>query len=83
MTREEMIKLADPTTFQPFVIVTGSGQRFVVPHPDYIDIPPLPEEEESQEPSYVTVYSRGKASIARFIVLANIQEIEFQREQPA
>jgi hypothetical protein len=56
-----MIKLADPTTFQPFVIVTGSGQRFVVPHPDYIDIPPLPEEEESQAPSYVTVYSRGKS----------------------
>src|SRR4029077_15600778 len=75
MTREEMIKLADPTTFQPFVIVTGSGQRFVVPHPEYIDIPPLPEEEWSQAPSYVTVYSRG--GVMHFRVKGKRSKIRF------
>jgi hypothetical protein len=73
-----MIALSDPTAFQPFTIVTGSGARFHVPHADFIDIPPLPEDEES--PSYVTVYTTGPAAVARFIVLSNIQEIEFQME---
>ena len=81
MTRDEMIKLADPATFQPFVIVTGSGQHFKVPHPDYIDIPPFSGENgQEDDPSFVTVYTTGRAAIARFIVLANIQEIEFQKE---
>jgi hypothetical protein len=80
MTRDEMSKLADPETFEPFVIVTGSGSRFPVNHPDFIDIPPLPEEgaEDETWPSYVTVYET-KSSVARFIVLSNIQQIEFKR----
>jgi len=83
MTREEMSTLADPETFKPFVIVTGSGSRFPVNHPDFIDIPPLPEPdaEEEPEPSYVTVYDT-KTSVARFIVLSNIQQIEF-RQRPS
>jgi hypothetical protein len=77
MTREEITELADPTTFQPFTIVTGSGQRFRVPHADFIDIPPIPEDEDQPvPPSFVTVY--GKAAIPRFIVLANISAVEFQ-----
>ena len=65
MTREEMSKLADPETFKPFVIVTGSGSRFPLNHPDFIDIPPLPEEGTGDEawPSYVTVYET-KSSVA-------------------
>jgi len=79
MTRDEIIELAEPYGFQPFVIVTSSGQRFRVPHCDYIDIPPTQEDENGKtEPSYVTVY--GRASIDRFIVLANITEIEFQKQ---
>ncbi len=76
-----MIKLADPMTFRPFVVVTGSGTRFNVPHPDFIDIPPVPEEpDEEENPSYVIIYSGG-ASIPRMVVLENIQEIEFKPER--
>jgi hypothetical protein len=83
MTREEIPALADPTTFQPFTIVTGSGQRFRVPHADFIDIPPMPDDEDEEgrlhpAPSYVTVY--GKSAIPRFIVLANISAVEFHKE---
>jgi|BogFormECP12_OM2_1039638.scaffolds.fasta_scaffold37584_3 hypothetical protein len=84
MTREEITELANPDTFQPFVIVTSSGHRFKIPHADFIDIPPVPEDEGEQAPrppSYVTVY--GKASIPRFIVLSNITAIEFQKEPTA
>jgi hypothetical protein len=77
MTRQEITELAEPTTFQPFVIVTDSGQRFRVPHADFIDIPPMPEEGD-EEPSYVTVY--GKPAIPRFVVLAHITAVELQKE---
>jgi hypothetical protein len=74
MTREEMTELADPERFRSFTIVTTGGQRFHISHPDYIDIPPLPE--ENGWVSYVTVYNRG--SVPRFIVLTNIDSIEFK-----
>jgi hypothetical protein len=71
-----MAKLAEPDGFQPFVIVTSGGTRYSIDHPDYIDIPPVPESEAEEEtfPSYVTVYNRG--SVPRFIVLENIASIE-------
>ena len=78
MTRDEMIQLAEPATFRPFTIVTGSGESFKVPHADFIDIPPLGENEAIA--SYVTVYTTGKAAIPQLIVLANIQEIKFQKK---
>jgi hypothetical protein len=79
MTREEITELADPATFQPFTIIAGSGERFRVPHADFIDIPPIPEDEDaSVPPSFVIVY--GKAAIPRFIVLANISAVEFHKE---
>ena len=80
MNTAEMSDLADRATFTPFVIVTVSDARFTIPHPDFIDIPPLPEE-EGAEPSYVTVYNR--AAVARFIALSNIDSIEFQPGQTA
>jgi len=78
MNRSEIAQLAEPEGFKPFVIVTSSGTRFSIDHPDYIDIPPLPQVEEGDDadPSYVTVYNRG--SVARFIVLENIASIEFK-----
>jgi hypothetical protein len=76
MTRAEITELANPENFRSFVITTNGGLRFEIKHPDYIDIPPLPEGEEQQEPSYVTVYNR--AAVARFIALANIDSIEFK-----
>jgi hypothetical protein len=82
MTREEITELADPTKFQPFTIVTSSGDRFRIPHADFIDIPPMPENEDDDQPhpapSYVIVY--GKAPIPRLIVLTNISAIEFHKE---
>jgi hypothetical protein len=78
MTRSEIALLAEPEGFKPFVIITSSGTRYSIDHPDYIDIPPLPQVEQGEEadPSYVTVYNRG--SVARFIVLENIASIEFK-----
>ena len=78
MTRSEIAKLAEPDGFQPFIITTSGGTRYSIDHPDYIDIPPLPQPEEGEEvgPSYVTVYNRG--AVARFIVLENIASIEFK-----
>jgi hypothetical protein len=76
MTRAEITELANPETFRSFVITTNGGLRYEIKHPDYIDIPPLPEGEEQQGPFYVTVYNR--AAVARFIALANIDSIEFK-----
>jgi hypothetical protein len=78
MTRPELTTLADPENFRPFVIVTAGGTRYSIDHPDYIDIPPVPQPEEGEEvgASYVTVYNRG--AVARFIVLDNIASIEFK-----
>jgi hypothetical protein len=78
MNRSEIAELAEPEGFKPFVIITSSGTRYSIDHPDYIDIPPLPQVEQGEEagPSYVTVYNRG--SVARFIVLENIASIEFK-----
>jgi hypothetical protein len=76
MTRAEITALADPTAFRSFVITTNGGLRFEIRHPDYIDVPPLPEGEEQEEPSFVTVYNRG--SVPRFVILANIDSIEFK-----
>jgi hypothetical protein len=78
MNRSEIAHLAEPEGFKPFVIITSSGVRYSIDHPDYIDIPPLPQVEQGEEadPSYVTVYNRG--SVARFIVLENIASIEFK-----
>lgn len=78
MTRSEIATLAEPENFRPFDIVTAGGTRYSIDHPDYIDIPPVPDPEAGEEtfPSYVTVYNRG--SVARFIVLENIASIEFK-----
>src|ERR1700757_1225365 len=78
MTRPEITTLAEPENFRPFVIVTAGGTRYSIDHPDYIDIPPLPQPKEGKEvdPSYVTVYSLG--AVARLIVLENIASIEFK-----
>jgi hypothetical protein len=76
MTREEIAQIIDPTVFTPFVVVTGSGPRFSVNHPDFADLPPMPEEEGAAVPSFVVVYNRN--GIPRLITLANIQEIEYR-----
>ncbi len=49
MTRSEISKLAEPDEFQPFVIITSGGTRYSIDHPDYIDIPPIPEPEADEE----------------------------------
>jgi len=76
MTREEIAQIIDPAEFSPFVVVTGSGSRFPVNHPDFVDLPPMPEDEGAAAPSFVVVYNRN--GIPRLITLANIQEIEFR-----
>jgi len=75
MTREEIAQIIDPAQFTPFVVVTGSGSRFPVNHPDFVDLPPMPEEQDAAIPSFVVVYNRN--GIPRLITLANIQEIEY------
>jgi hypothetical protein len=77
MKREEPKPLKDPETFKAFVIVTSGGGRYKVNHPDFIDLPPLPEEDaEEAEPDYLIVYNR--ASAMRQIYLANVAAIEFE-----
>jgi hypothetical protein len=49
VTRPEITTLADPENFRPFVIVTAGGTRYSIDHPDYIDIPPIPQREECEE----------------------------------
>jgi hypothetical protein len=76
MTREEIAQIIDPAQFTPFVVVTGSGSRLPVNHPDFVDLPPIPEEEDATIPTFVVVYNRN--GIPRLIALANIQEIEYR-----
>jgi hypothetical protein len=76
VTREEIADIIRPEAFSPFVIVTGSGGRFSVNHPDFVDLPPVPEEIDPAVPSFVIVYT--KTGIPRLISLANIQEIEYK-----
>jgi hypothetical protein len=76
VTREEIADIIRPDGFSPFVIVTGSGNRFSVNHPDFVDLPPVPEEIDPTVPSFVVVYTKN--GVPRFITLANIQEIEFK-----
>lgn len=71
MTREEMDELAKPEGFRPFAIVTQGGLRMEVPHPEFIDIPP-------DGASFVTVYTTGRAHVAKFIELDAIDHIDWQ-----
>ena len=41
---------------------------------NFVDLPPIPKEEDATVPSFVVVYNRS--GIPRLITLANIQEIE-------
>jgi hypothetical protein len=72
MTREEIVQLPEPIGVRPFTITTSGGLRLNIPHPDFIDMPP----KARRSPSHVTVYNRN--SVARFIVLTNIDSVEFQ-----
>jgi hypothetical protein len=76
MTREEIADIIKPEGFSPFVIVTGSGGRLSVNHPDFVDLPPGPEEVDPAVPPFVIVYT--KTGVPRLITLANIQEIEYK-----
>ena len=76
MTREEIADIIRPEAFSPFVIVSGSGNRFTVNHPDFVDLPPVPEEIDPTVPSFVIVFT--KTGVPRLITLANIQEIEYR-----
>jgi hypothetical protein len=76
VTREEIADIIKPDAFSPFVIVTGSGSRFSVNHPDFVDLPPIPEEVDPDIPSFMIVYTKN--GVPRFIALENIQEIEFR-----
>ncbi|HXM04268.1 MAG TPA: hypothetical protein VN939_16785 [Chthoniobacterales bacterium] len=76
VTREEIADIIRPDAFSPFVIVTGSGSRFSVDHPDFADLPPIPEEVDPDIPSFMIVYTKN--GVPRFIPLENIQEIEFR-----
>ena len=76
VTREEIADIIKPDAFSPFVIVTGSGSRFSVNHPDFVDLPPIPEEIDPTVPSFMIVYTKN--GVPRFIALENIQEIEFR-----
>lgn len=71
-----MADIISPERFTPFVIVTGSGGRFAVNHPDFVDLPPIPEEIDPTVPSFVIVFTR--TGVPRLIALANIQEIEYK-----
>ena len=76
VTREEIADIIKPDAFSPFVIVTGSGSRFSVNHPDFVDLPPIPEEVDPDIPSFMIIYTKN--GVPRFIALENIQEIEFR-----
>lgn len=73
-----MIKLAEPEGFRPFVVVTASGSRWPVPHADFIDIPPLgdDEDEEGSEYSFVLIYRTKGPAVPVLVDLLNITEVE-------
>ena len=48
MTRSEISKLAESDGFRPFLIITSGGARYSIDHPDYIDIPPIPDPEADE-----------------------------------
>jgi hypothetical protein len=75
MTRDEINALIDPLGFRPFAIVTQGGLRMEVPHPEFVDLPPM--EEDMEPASYVTVYTRGRVAIAKFIDLDAIDHIDW------
>jgi hypothetical protein len=76
MTREEINQLIEPQGFRPFAIVTQGGLRMEIPHPEFVDLPPM--EEEMEPASYVTVYTRGRVAIAKFIDLDAIDHIDWE-----
>src|SRR5271165_3229064 len=48
-----------PTATSATFSFPGSGSRFPVNHPDFVDLPPIPEEEAAAIPSFVIVYNRN------------------------
>jgi hypothetical protein len=71
MTREEIEEMSQPEHFEPFAIVTIGGLRMEVPHPEFIDVPP-------EGATYVTVYTTGRAHIAKFVALDAIDHIDWE-----
>jgi len=76
MTRDEISQIIQPQGFRPFAIVTQGGLRMEVPHPEFVDLPPT--EAGMETPSYVTVYTRARAAIAKFIDLDAIDHIDWE-----
>ena len=76
MTRDEISQLIQAQGFRPFAIVTQGGLRMEVPHPEFVDLPPI--EEDMEAPSYVTVYTRGRTAVAKFIDLDAIDHIDWE-----
>jgi hypothetical protein len=73
MTRDALEPLADSDGFRAFAIVTGSGARFEIPHPEFIDIPP------GEETPYIIVYRAGnKSAVPKFIDLDAIDHLDFE-----
>ena len=46
-----------------------------VPDPEFVDIPPISE--DAEVPSYVTVYTTRRATVAKFIDLDAIDHIDW------
>jgi hypothetical protein len=74
--REEIADIIKPDAFSPFVLVTGSGSRFSVHNPDFVDLPPIPEEADPDVPSFMIVYTKN--GVPRFIALENISRDRVQ-----
>jgi hypothetical protein len=72
MTRDALEPLAESEGFKPFAIVTGSGARFEIPHPEFIEIPP------GEDTPYIIVYRTGRVSVPKFIDLDAIDHLDFE-----
>jgi hypothetical protein len=72
MTRDAIQPLAESEGFRAFIIVTKSGTHFLVPHPEFIEIPP------GEDTPYIIVYGPGRVSVPKFIDLDAIDHLDFE-----
>jgi hypothetical protein len=76
MRLEEIEALIRPSNFSPFAIVTKGGLRMLIPHSEFMAIPP--DTADGELPSYVIAYTVGRATVPVLIELNAIDHIDYE-----
>jgi hypothetical protein len=72
MTRNEIVQALRRK--QPFIIITSEGQRYLIPHPEWLALPP------DEAGDYVIAWNEKKEMC--WLDLANITTIQFPVAKP-